>query len=98
MLLRGETMRSGRRHSKINRRNLRRDREISLTMRALVRAKWSEMGGGWGETGWISEVEEVETRKPKIYMPMQFTTTIFTPKRQAQMLYSLMSSFPMSFL
>lgn len=44
MLLRGETMRSGRRHSKINRRNLRRDREISLTMRALVRAKWS----GWG--------------------------------------------------
>lgn len=42
MLLRGERMRSGRRDSKINRRNLSRDREISLTMRALVGAKWSE--------------------------------------------------------
>lgn len=47
MLLRGERMRSGSRHSKINRRNLSRDREISLTMRALVRAKWSERGGRW---------------------------------------------------
>ena len=47
ILLRGERMRSGRRDSKINRRNLSRDREISLTMRALVRAKWSERGGRW---------------------------------------------------
>lgn len=45
MLLRGERMRSGRRDSKINRRNLSRDMEISLTMRALVRAKCSERGG-----------------------------------------------------
>lgn len=47
MLLRGERMKSGRRDSKINSRNLSRDREISLTMRALVRAKWSERGGRW---------------------------------------------------
>lgn len=47
MLLRGERMKSGRRDSKINSRNLSRDREISLTMRALVRAKWSEKGGRW---------------------------------------------------
>lgn len=44
VLLRGERMKSGREDSKINRRNLSRDREISLTMRALVRAKWSERG------------------------------------------------------
>lgn len=44
-LLRGEMMRSGRRHSKINHINLSGDREISLTVRALVRAKWSEVGG-----------------------------------------------------
>lgn len=49
MSLRGERMSSGRWDSKINCRNLSRDREISLTMRALVRAKWSERGGGcWG--------------------------------------------------
>lgn len=47
MLLRGERMKSGRRDSKINSRNLSRDREISLTMRALVRAKWSARGGRW---------------------------------------------------
>lgn len=47
-LLRGETMRSGRSRSKINCRNLHSDREISLTMRALVRAKWSEVGGCLG--------------------------------------------------
>ncbi len=46
MLLRGERIRSGSWLSKINRRNLSRDRKISLTMRALVRAKWSERGGG----------------------------------------------------
>jgi len=51
MLLRGERMRSGRRDSKINRRNLSRDREISLTMRALVRAKWSKRGGRWMGVG-----------------------------------------------
>lgn len=42
----------GKKDRKINRRNLSRDREISLTMRALVRAKWSERGGrmrSWGE-------------------------------------------------
>lgn len=47
-LLRGERMRSGRRRSKINRGNLHSDREISLTMRALVTAKCSEVGGCLG--------------------------------------------------
>lgn len=46
-LLRGERKKSGRGDSKINRRNLSKDREISLTMRALVRAKWSERSGRW---------------------------------------------------
>lgn len=58
-ILSGETMRSGRRHGKINRRNLHRDREISSTLRTLVRAKWSDIGLGGRETGWISEVEGV---------------------------------------
>lgn len=90
MLLRGETMRSGRRHSKINRRNLHRDREISLTMRALVRAKWPEMGGG--EVGCISEVGKKEMN----YMPMQLRPTIKkkTEKEKQNRLCSLIPVFP----
>lgn len=45
VLLRGERMKSGGRDRKINGRNLSRDREISLTMRALVKAKWSVRSG-----------------------------------------------------
>lgn len=65
MLLRGERMSSGRRDSKINCRNLSRDREISLTMRALVRAKWSERGGRYRGVS-QAKVEEVEKKKTKM--------------------------------
>lgn len=44
-------MRSGRSCSKINCRNFHSDRKISLSMRALVRAKWSEVGGCLGASG-----------------------------------------------
>lgn len=98
MLLRGERMRSGRRDSKINRRNLSRDREISLTMRALVRAKWSERGGRWRrgvrEEG-VSEVEKVGKRKTEIYTKHAHAAKNFPfhPLKTAQMLYCLTSHF-----
>lgn len=60
-LLRVETMRSGRSRSKINCRNLHSDREISLTMRALVRAKWSEVGGCLG--AWRLDLERGKSWK-----------------------------------
>jgi len=79
MLLRGERMRSGRRDSKINRRNLSKDRDISLTMRALVRAKWSERGGGWKRKVRDEGISEVEKKhRFRQNMPELLVTSFFT--------------------
>ena len=67
-ILSGETMRSGRRHRKINRRNLHRDREISSTLRTLVRAKWSDIGWGWeGDRLDLRSGRSVKKIKPDLH-------------------------------